>query len=69
MSAEQIRRVAAEPRLDRGRPIAPDLEGIRAAILVEDVFGITLRDEEMVPELLTAPGMVERLVRRERGDR
>ena len=45
----------------------PELKAVRAAILLEDVFGIVLSDAEIDPVLLTDPSAVAALVTRFRG--
>jgi hypothetical protein len=45
----------------------PELEAVRTAILLEDVFDITLSDAEIVPALLGDAPAVAALVARLRG--
>jgi hypothetical protein len=40
----------------------PEHEAVKAAIFVEDVFGITLSDAEINPELLGTPAAMRRLI-------
>jgi len=50
------------------RPDAdPELEAVRAAILVEDVFDVVLSDTEIDPAVLGDPSAVAALVARRRG--
>jgi hypothetical protein len=50
------------------RPDAdPELEAVRTAILLEDVFGITVPDAEIDPAVLTDAPTVAALVARLRG--
>jgi hypothetical protein len=50
------------------RPDAdPELEAVRAAVLLEDVFGITLSDAEIGPAVLAGPAAVAVLVARLKG--
>jgi hypothetical protein len=50
------------------RPDAdPELEAVRTAILVEDVFGVTLPDAEIDLAVLTDPSAVAALVASLRG--
>jgi hypothetical protein len=50
------------------RPDAdPQLEAVRVAILVEDVFGVTLSDAEIDPAVLTDASAVAALVVRRWG--
>ncbi|MEP7022224.1 MAG: hypothetical protein ABJB47_00090 [Actinomycetota bacterium] len=45
----------------------PELEAVRAAILLEDVFGVVLSDAEIDPAVLTDASAVTALVARLRG--
>ena len=45
----------------------PELEAVRAAILVEDVFGVVLSDAEIDPAVLADPSRRGRSGRRRRG--
>jgi len=45
----------------------PQLEAVRAAILLEDVFGVTLPDAAIDPAVLADPSAVATLVARLRG--
>jgi hypothetical protein len=45
----------------------PELDAVRAAILIEDVFGVTLSDAEISPALLGDASAVAALVARLRG--
>jgi hypothetical protein len=54
---------AAMPRGDSD----PELDAVRAAILIEDVFGVTLSDAEISPAVLTGVSGVAALVDRLRG--
>jgi hypothetical protein len=42
----------------------PELEAVRTAILLEDVFGVTLPDAEIGPSVLAGPSAVTALVAR-----
>jgi hypothetical protein len=42
----------------------PELEAVRAAILIEDVFGVTLSDAEINPAVLAGPSAAAALVAR-----
>jgi hypothetical protein len=46
----------------------PELEAVRAAILIEDVFGVTLSDAEINPAVLADASAVAALVARLQGD-
>jgi len=54
---------AALPRCDAD----PELEAVRAAILIEDVFGVTLSDAEINPALLAGASAVAALAARLQG--
>lgn len=58
-----IRDYGALRRPDTG----PDLEAVRAAIMLEDVFGIALSDAEIDPVVLADPSAVAALVARLQG--
>ncbi len=45
----------------------PELEAVKAAILLEDSLGITLTDDDIDPSLLADPSSVAQLVARRRG--
>jgi hypothetical protein len=45
----------------------PELEAVRAAILIEDVFGVTLTDAEIDPVVLADASATAALVVRLRG--
>jgi hypothetical protein len=49
-----------DPRADA------ELEAVKAAILLEDVFGIQLSDVDMDPGVLTGPAAMQNLVTRNR---
>jgi hypothetical protein len=63
MVEQILRDYAALPRCDAD----PELEAVHAAILIEDVFGVTLSDAEITPALLAGPSAVAALVARLRG--
>jgi hypothetical protein len=46
----------------------PDLEALRSAILLEDIFGIALSDADIDPAVLADPSAVAALVARLRDD-
>jgi hypothetical protein len=54
---------AALPRCDAD----PELAAVHAAILIEDVFGVTLSDAEIDPAVLADASAVAALVARLRG--
>ena len=45
----------------------PELEAVRTAIMLEDVFGIVLSDAEIDPAMLADPAAMATLVARLRG--
>lgn len=45
----------------------PELEAVHAAILIEDVFGVTLSDAEINPAVLVGASAVAALVARLQG--
>ena len=45
----------------------PELEAVRAAVMLEDVFGIALSDAEIDPAVLADPSAVADLVARLQG--
>jgi hypothetical protein len=47
--------------------IDPELEAVRAAILIEDAFGVVLSDSEIDPAVLADARAVAALVNRLRG--
>ncbi len=61
---EQVLRELEELRDAKGDP---ELEAVKAAILLEDSLGITLTDDDIDPSLLADPSSVAQLVARRRG--
>ena len=59
---EHIEQVLGEIESLRDPCADPELEAVKAAILLEDVFGIRLTDVHITPELLNHPTAVVRLV-------
>jgi hypothetical protein len=51
----------------RRRDTDPELEAVRAAILLEDVFEVVLSDAEIDPAVFADPSAVAALVARLRG--
>lgn len=45
----------------------PELDAVRAAILIEDIFGVTLSDADIDPAMLADASAVAALVTRLRG--
>lgn len=54
--------VLAEYEHQRQAYADPVLEAVRTAIFVEDVFGLTLRDDQIDPVVLTDPAALRELV-------
>ena len=61
---EQVLRELEEVRDAKGDP---ELEAVKAAILLEDSLGITLTDDDIDPSLLADPASVAQLVARRQG--
>jgi len=58
-AVEQVLREYAALR----RPDAdPELEAVRTAVLLEDIFGVTLPEAEIDPAALADPGAVAALI-------
>lgn len=62
MNADLVDQVLAEYEHQRKAHADPALEAVRTAIFVEDVFGITLRDDQIDPAVLTDPAALRVLV-------
>ena len=61
---EQVLRELEELRDPKGDP---ELEAVKAAILLEDSLGIALTDDDIDPSLLADPSSVAQLVARRQG--
>lgn len=57
-----VEQVLGEAEALRERGGDPSLEALRVAILVEDVFGVVLADDEIEAAVLAEPAAVARLV-------
>lgn len=65
MSRELVEDLLRESRRLRDPDADPELEAVRTAILLEDVLGITLTDDEIDPALLfDARAVADLLARR-----
>ena len=61
-----IEKLLAESHRLRDPAVDPELDAVRTAILLEDVFGVTLTDDEIDPVLLSdARAVADLLARRE----
>jgi hypothetical protein len=67
MNRDVVEQVLGDYHALRRPGIDPELEAVRAAILLEDVFGIVLSDAEIDPALLADSSAVAALVARLRG--
>lgn len=69
MSPERAEQILQE--YDALRDVAgdPELEAVKAAIFVEEVFGITLTEPEIDPAVLATRAGVRELVLRRQGSR
>jgi hypothetical protein len=61
VSREQVERVLDEWRAVRDPDTEPELEAIRLAILLEDVLGVALSDDDIDLAVLSDPDAVEKL--------
>lgn len=65
MTPSQVGRLLHEYEASRDRAGDPELEAVRAAVFLEDVFGIALSDAEIDPDVLgTEDGMRAVVLRR-----
>ena len=60
--AGQVDRILSEYDAQRDPAGDPGLEALKAAIFVEDVFGITLSDDEITPDVLGSASALRALV-------
>lgn len=67
MNGDIVGQVLGDYDALRRPEIDPELEAVRAAILVEDVFGVVLSDAEIDPAVLGDASAVAVLVARLRG--
>jgi holo-[acyl-carrier protein] synthase len=62
--SQQIDHVLREWETLRDPDLDPELEAVRGAVLLEDVLGVTLADDEIDLAVLSDPDAVERLLAR-----
>lgn len=67
MNRDRIEQILGDYAALRLPDADPELEAVRTAILLEDVFGITLADADIDPALLTDRSAVANLVGRHQG--
>lgn len=66
-AAEEVDRLLEEYGATRDPAADPELEAVRAAVFVEDVFDVTLSDDEIDPAVLCHPAALRALLARRRG--
>lgn len=64
VNREQVVQVLREWEPLRVPDLDPELEAVRGAVLLEDVLGVTLSDDEIDLAVLSDPDAVERLLAR-----
>jgi hypothetical protein len=62
VNREAVEQVLREYAAWRRPDADPELEAVRTAILLEDVFGVTLPDAEIDPAVLADPAAVAALI-------
>ena len=62
MNRDIVEQVLREYEALRRPDADPELEAVRTAILLEDVFGVTLPDAEIDPAVLADPAAVAALI-------
>ena len=67
MDGDTVEQVLADYTALRRGDADPELEAVHAAILIEDVFGVTLSDAEINPAVLAGAPAVAALVARLQG--
>ena len=67
MNRDIVEQVLRDYDALRRRDTDPELEAVRAAILLEDVFEVVLSDAEIDPAVFADPSAVAALVARLRG--
>lgn len=63
----EVEQVLCEYAVLRRGDIDPELDAVRAAILIEDVFGVTLTETEIDPAVLADPPALAAVLARLRG--
>ena len=67
MNPDIVEQVLRDYEALRHPDMDAELEAVRAAILVEDVFGVTLPDGDINPAVFADPSAVAALITRFRG--
>jgi len=67
MRRERVDQILAEYQAVRDPVDDPELEALKAAVFIEDAFGIVLSDAEIHPEMLVNTVAVRALVLRKLG--
>lgn len=67
MNRDIVEQVLLDYEAFRSPDIDPELEAVRAAILIEDVFGVVLSDAEIDPTVFADASAVAVLVARRQG--
>ncbi len=67
MAPDEVDRLLEEYDATRDPAADPELEAVRAAVLLEDLFDVTLTDDEIDPAVLGHPAAVRALLARKRG--
>ena len=67
MNRDIVEQVLLDCEAFRSPDIDPELEAVRAAILIEDVFGVVLSDAEIDPTVFADASAVAVLVARRQG--
>lgn len=62
MTGDQAYRILQEFQALRDPAAEPEQEAVKAALFVEDVFGVTLSDAQIDPEVLHDPEAILALV-------
>ena len=64
MNRDRLEQVLQDFQSVRDPRIDPELEALKTAIFLEDVFGVRLSDADIDPTLLTDPAAVAALISR-----
>ncbi|MGO8889863.1 MAG: hypothetical protein ACLP8X_15545 [Streptosporangiaceae bacterium] len=67
MNRDIVEQVLRDYEASRCPDADPELEAVRAAILIEDVFDVVLSDAEIDPVVFADTSAVEALIARRRG--
>ena len=68
MTPDEVDRLLEEYDATREADADPQLEAVRAAVFVEDVFDVTLSDDEIDPAVLCHPAALRALLAGKRGE-